>query len=487
MLSAVSSLAGTERSKAFVTAASAIVLLLPMWTVPWRVFDGGIAAAAAGFTLHGLLPYRDYWLLYGPLAGWFLAAPTAVLGPSVELTRFVGLLWLAGQAVVVYWLCRRWTTSFAASLLALSSTLLVGSFMGLEFHAWTMAMTLALLAMALRLGGTRPVIAGFIVGLAFLARLDVGAYGLLALLVLPDRRRILIGFGAVVVTTGIALVLLVPITTLTEQLVWYPLVGPRQFRGLSDLGADIPLALALPLTATLAVLPRLAALAGLFYSALERRTDLMALAVFACLCQLQTLGRADATHLAVASTPAIVVIAALLPKSPRYSLVAVGLTASALFATGALGTMASSLQPSDRDVALQRAVSVVRLSTEADDTVLVGLASHRHTIVNSLLAYYLVDRRPGTRWTMYNPGVTNTDSTQSLMARDLEASSTNLLILDVEWAGAFESTNDSRLAGSSILDRYIQDHFQTWCDFGAYRVAKRLAWEPESACPVTGS
>src|SRR5262245_25472546 len=40
-------------------------------------FDGGIAASAATFTLHGLLPYRDYWLLYGPLSGLVLALPTA--------------------------------------------------------------------------------------------------------------------------------------------------------------------------------------------------------------------------------------------------------------------------------------------------------------------------------------------------------------------------------------------------------------------------
>ena len=487
MLGSASILASPERTKAFATAGVAILLLLPMWTVPSRVFDGGIAAAAADFTLHGLLPYRDYWLLYGPLAGWFLAAPTAVLGPSVELTRLVGLLWLAGQTLVVYWLCCRWTTSFAASLLALASALLIGSFMGLELHAWTMAMTFALLAMALRLGGARPVIVGFLLGLAFLARLDVGVYGLVALLLLPERRRLLFGFGAVVVTAGVAFVLLVPIERLAEQLVWYPLVGPRQFRGMPGLGADLPLAVVLPLTATLAVLPRLAALAGLVVAAFERRSDLLVLAVFASLCQLQTLGRADAPHMAVASTPAIVVIAALLPRSPRHSLVAVGVVASVLFASGVLGTMASISQPSDRDVALQRAVTAVRITTEPDEPVLVGLTSHRHTIANSLLAYYLVDRPPGTRWTMYNPGVTNVDTTQTLMVQDLETAKTNLLILDVEWAGVFESTNDSRLAGSVILDRYIQDTFQTWCDFGAYRVAKRSTWKPGSACPVTDS
>src|SRR6476659_8446401 len=42
-------------------------------------YDGGISSSAATFTLHGLLPYRDYWLLYGPLSGALLAIPTALL------------------------------------------------------------------------------------------------------------------------------------------------------------------------------------------------------------------------------------------------------------------------------------------------------------------------------------------------------------------------------------------------------------------------
>src|SRR5436190_12369107 len=47
-------------------------------------YDGGISSSAATFTLLGLLSYRDYWLLYGPLSGFLLAILSAILGPSVE-------------------------------------------------------------------------------------------------------------------------------------------------------------------------------------------------------------------------------------------------------------------------------------------------------------------------------------------------------------------------------------------------------------------
>lgn len=476
---------GLEPRVALATAVAVTVLATPLWSAPWNLYDGGIAAASASFTLHGLLPYRDYWHLYGPLSGWLLAIPTAFLGPSVELTRAAGLLLLAAQAAIVYGLCRRWTSAFPASLLAVSSSLIVAAFMGLEMSAWTLSMTLCLLAFWYRLDARRPMLVGVLIGLAILSRQDLGAFALLASLVLPERRRMIIGFASIVVPVGSVILLMSPISFLIEQVVWYPLIGRGRFRAVPGLDVLMPMALAVPLTVTLAVIPRLAIVLAFARALADRRRDLLAMTLFAVLCQLQSVGRVDGAHLAVSTTPAIMLIAASLPRRRGPSVAAIAVVAPALFAAAALGMMIASASGStSRDLALQRSIAVARQATGRDDAVLVGLVSNRYTILNAPLAYYLLDRPPAMRWTIYSPGVTNTDATQALMVADLEATRTNVLILDVNAASEFEYTNDSRIPGSTIFDLHVMDRFRTWCDFGEFRVAVRVAWNPDGPCPI---
>ena len=315
---------GSDRWGAISVAVIASLLAMPLWAAPWNLFDGGITAASAGFTLNGLLPYRDYWLLYGPLSGWLLAIPTALFGPSVELTRLVGLFLLSVQGVIVYGLCRRWTDVFPAALLAVSSSLIVAAFVGLEMSAWTLSMALGLLAFSLRLDARRPFLVGLLLGLAFLSRHDIGTYALLASLLFPERRLLLLGFAVLTVPTFLVLSALSSVPAMFEQLVWYPLIGRRQFRGVPGLDAMMPMDVALLLTILLAVVPRLAIAVSLVRGFRDRRRDFLAIALFGALCQLQTEGRPDAVHLAAATTPAIVLIAANLPRGRRPALIGVG-------------------------------------------------------------------------------------------------------------------------------------------------------------------
>ena len=93
-------------------------------------------------------------------------------------------------------------------------------------------MTFALGALYVSIGTSRPGWwVGLLVGLAFAARFDVGLYALLAVLVARDRRGSpagVLGRGAADPDLGdrddgpwVAV----------EQLVWYPVIGQRQFRG----------------------------------------------------------------------------------------------------------------------------------------------------------------------------------------------------------------------------------------------------------------
>jgi hypothetical protein len=120
------------------------------------------------------------------------------------------------------------------------------------------------------------------------------------------------------------------------------------------------------------------------------------------------------------------------------------------------------------------AAAFVAGKTAPAEPIFVGLTDNRFTFNNPLIAYYLADRRPGTRFAMYNPGVTNTDATQMAMTSELEASRTRYLILDRENAGTHEE-GPGAVPGSTILDMYVAAHFVVARDFGSIVVMVRTA------------
>jgi hypothetical protein len=87
--------------------------------------------------------------------------------------------------------------------------------------------------------------------------------------------------------------------------------------------------------------------------------------------------------------------------------------------------------------------------------------------MNLMILYFLADRPAGVRDTMHNPGVTTTAATQLRMVDDLAARHVRYLVLDVRYAGCYETTNESRLVGSSILDAEIARDYRATADFGA--------------------
>lgn len=454
------------------------------WWYPISQYDGGIVASAGTFTLHGLVPYLDYWLLYGPLSGLLLAAPLAIAGPTVELLRFLGLAAVVAQAALGARLALRWTHPLAAAALVVAAVVTTPLVMGLELSAWSIAMTLALVALNLRAARAMPLAIGLVVGTTFLARPDVGGYLLLALLVTSKSRGLATGFILVAAPAVAVLVALVPVETLIEQLLWYPLVGPREFRGLPGLEATMPGWVALYSTLSLAVIPRVGIVAGLVHAYRVRSGDIATLAIFAALCQLQTLGRPDLDHLAMASTPAILLIGAITVPDRLRGTALVGLVVGFAFVTSGLAIRSKSLADFDIDRDLVAAVGVTRSVSGREDRIFVGLTSNRFTAANPLIAYYLADRAPGTTTTMYNPGVTTTPERQATMIRELTDSRTDVLILSAVWSGSFEPWNASQYPGSDLLDAYIARNFRTLCDFGSVLVVVRASASMPASCPA---
>ena len=215
--------------------------------------------------------------------------------------------------------------------LAVSAVVMVPALTSLDVSAWQCAMTLALAALFVSIGTRRSGVAvGLLLGAAFLCRLDVGLYALAGALVVRDRRAVLAGFAVIAIPSVVLALVTTGVDPLVEQLIWFPLIGQRQFRSLP--GPEV--FYGQPLTALLEVplllLPRLAivlAVARVAWLRTRRQADatdlgllgLLGLIVFAALCQLQTLSRADAEHFAQAATPALLLYAIWF-RDPRPNL-----------------------------------------------------------------------------------------------------------------------------------------------------------------------
>jgi hypothetical protein len=455
-----------------VTVTGAIVA--PTLAAHLNPYDGGIATSAATFTLHGLLPYRDYWLLYGPLSGLLLTIPTAIFGPDVTVARLFGLAVVLAQVAFAYGIVRLRAGHFAALLVAISAASIGPLFQGSDLQAWQLAMAFALLALYLQLSGrANPLIVGGVIGLAFLARLDVGGYALIALLIGPGRLRVLAGFLLVAIPAGLVLVLYTPVGSLIEQLVWYPLLGQRPYRSLPGPEAYMDATVARVIGIPLAILPRILVAVSIvrLVARSPRPRWLLVVTTFAALCQLQTLTRPDFFHLSQAATPGILLAGYWVSGNLnrlRFGILA-GISAACV-SVAMLGAAWLAIPPSEYDAQLMKAASIVRGQAGQTESIFVGLVDNRYTSLNPLLIYYLADRRPATRYTMYNPGITNTEAVQNQMIGELKASGVRFLVLDRKFTGTTEGGPAPAVAP---LDEYIDAQFETECDLGEVVIVAR--------------
>jgi hypothetical protein len=293
-----------------------------------------------------------------------------------------------------------------------------------------------------------------------------------------------VGFATVTAPVAAVLLLIVPIDSLVEQLVWYPVVGPRQFRSVPGLGVLFTPEAASLLSLPLVWLPRIAIIGALFHGWRTKRRDVLAVAIFAALCQLQTLGRTDIDHLAMAAIPALPLLGIWIQARRLTSNVGLAVIVGLCVVAVGFGRGLRASAPPDLDPDLWAAAEVTRSITSPGDPIFVGLTNNRYMLMNPLLAYFLADRTPGTTTTMYNPGVTTTEARQREMTSQLDRSGTDVAILNREWADLFEAWNDSRFPGPTVLDDYLARSFRPLCDFGTVQVhVRRGAAAMPPTCP----
>lgn len=475
----------------------ATALFLPIGA-PISLFDGGLASSGGTFMLNGALPYRDFWWLYGPLAPPVAGAFGSVFGPSVLLVRLLGLAMHAVQAGAGFALLRPRLPAWVAAALAIGGTNLAAAIGGLEFTAWALALALALTGLALR-QADRTTLAGIFIGLAFLARFDVGGYALIAAVATGPRRGLMAGFVAVSAPVALLMLATTPLASLVEQVLWFPLVGQRVFRSvpLPEVSGGVG---SLLVFALLVIIPKIALVIAAAQLVRTRFQDrlLVALTIFATLCQLQTLSRADYFHQAQAALPALLTFGVswagsfrVDPNGPsaglrvlratRFAVASLVVALTVVLGASGLGRSEPGIMALE-DRQLIAAIRTVANSTGADEPIFVGLGGHRHTLLNDMVVYYLADRRAGVRVAMFNPGVTNTDGVQAEMARDLERSGTAVVVTDDRWTDLAERSNESRKPGSVILDEYLASTFSPACRYGPLTILARPARAASITC-----
>lgn len=455
-----------------VTVVFTTLLCLPSVALPYGSgYDEGLALSAGTFIGHGLVPYRDFYWTYGPASGYLVAALSPLLGQSVEAFRVVGLISAALQALVAFQLIVRWTNPLAALTLAITASTIPLYLAGPGVSAWSFAMLAATGALLIAAKGedtATRIVAGVLIGLAGLFRLDLGAYAAIAALI--AYRDVRLVFGAAILAAPAALVLLlaVPFDNLVSQLIWYPLIGARQFRAVPLPNPLEAVNAAIGYFEAVIQFSVLLVLAGAWkWLRGHPSQQVLALAVFGTLAQLQALSRADIFHAAQAFPPAVMLVALWIPvrwDHARLRTLMTALLCVPLIAIPPLEGMGRAKNRPPWDRALDRAVAYAVMNTQPSGPIFVGLTQNRYTMVNPMLAYFLANRAPATRFTMYNPGVTNTEATQRTMVEDLIRTRTVVLILDRTWSKVFEETNDSRIAGSTVLDDFIAENYEIAVD-----------------------
>src|SRR2546430_13662599 len=85
----------------------AIILFLVLATMRFVVapldrYDEGVTLTKAALTAAGQIPFRDYWITYGPLDTYILAAAFKVVAVNVMVERALGMAVLALLAAAAY-------------------------------------------------------------------------------------------------------------------------------------------------------------------------------------------------------------------------------------------------------------------------------------------------------------------------------------------------------------------------------------------------
>jgi len=493
---------------------------------PLDRYDEGVTLTDGALTAAGHVPFRDFWMTYGPLDVYVLAAAFHLVSINVVVERLLGLAVLVLLGVAAYAITGRLGLSGAMRLL-LTGLISAGA---LAVPAFTSAFfvnligMVAVLAFLVSLERDRPrwpLLAGAIVGVSAFSRPEyaialgtgLGA-GYLALgLHGPVFRRwvapyVAGAFGVAAVLWGIT--------------IWQAGIGPVWFDVVNHALNLYPQARSIPIGrghegAFVIVFTAIFALSWLWaaWHAARQRSDraerarTVALLVAGLLLFNWVRIRADGIH-ALGVWPLVATLLALLlagrRRRSRSAPLALDATVAVagilLFSVGAGGLALRDLALPHAATDVPRAglsgerawmpapelaelIREIDALTPAGQPIWVGLRRNDLATLNDTTLYFLSAREPGTAYFVGLPGLTNSESIQHTIACQLERSGVTLAVLGPNGEG--EPWNLSSVPGSRFLDQWLAQRTIGRSALGPYEVVRLTpGLAPGERCPSSG-
>jgi hypothetical protein len=131
----------------------------------------------------------------------------------------------------------------------------------------------------------------------------------------------------------------------------------------------------------------------------------------------------------------------------------------------------------------------IRAAVPAGEPIYTGLLRHDSIVVNNALLYAIAGRPACCGYTELHPGVGDRAPVHREIIRRLEQSNVRAMVLwQFGWPAEIMEARKRHTvagvpdAGSTILDRYIADHFEPLAQYGEYHIL----WRRDAAAPVSG-
>ena len=493
------------------------VLAAHPYVRPALIYDEGFALTNGLRVLRGDLPFLDFWTVYPPGTSHVLAIFFSLLEPSLEVSRWVHLVWIGLMAAFAHLLM----TSVANRLIASVTTMLVTAWACLALtpsYSMTPAIALALASLTLLERGWQRdsriacSVGGLIGGSIVFFRHDLAAYLLLSALVCyvvllaanssscvvnarPLLRRYL-GWYAAMGFASLAIILARSgIEPFVDQALLFPslIQGDQRFlpfpafmsfwststdpaRWLLTWLAPTMLCLALALT-------------GMWRRLLPERTLLVVTITgpLSGLLLLQAFARLDLVHAA----PSLIFVAitssaiggAVVGKRNVAARASCGFAVAA-FSLCSVIQLSNYFHPREAVSCLYNnncmrtapdqnaALDFVNRNFAADEPIFVGNRRHDRIHVNDALLYFRMNRPIPTKWNEMHPGEVTTAEVQSQIVEELEGQKVRVAIL-VDIPSGLERNASAESSQAYVLDTYLSSQFSPVWRQGRYSVLMR--------------